>query len=108
MGQEAFCGKKPFIKNTTRSKYKVYALKKVDITIFILRHSWWVVLKTMGKIYLFLSIFMLQKNPILRSQRMMLNIDEGEIFSGKVLWKVPVRPQDSLLTWITDSLPTRP
>jgi len=73
-------GKKPFIKNTTRSKYKVYALKKVDITIFILRHSWWVVLKTMGKIYLFLSIFMLQKNPILRSQRMMLNIDKGEIF----------------------------
>jgi len=77
--------KNPFIKNTTRSKYKVYALKKVDITIFILRHPWWVVLKTMGKIYLFLSIFMLQKNPILRSQRMMLNIDEGEIFSGKVL-----------------------
>jgi len=77
--------KKPFIKNTTRSKYKVYALKKVDITIFILRHSWWVGLKTMGKIYLFLSIFMLQKNPILRSQRMMLNIDKGEIFSGKVL-----------------------
>jgi len=59
--------------------------KEVDITIFILRHSWWVGLKTMGKIYLFLSIFMLQKNPILRSQRMMLNIDEGEIFSGKVL-----------------------
>jgi len=28
MGQEAFCGKEPFIKNTTRSKYKVYALKK--------------------------------------------------------------------------------
>jgi len=59
--------------------------KEVDITIFILRHSWWVGLKTMGKIYHFLSIFMLQKNPILRSQRMMLNIDEGEIFSGKVL-----------------------
>jgi len=59
--------------------------KEVDITIFILRHSWWVGLKTMGKIYHFLSIFMLQKNPILRSQRMMLNIDEGDIFSGKVL-----------------------
>ena len=59
--------------------------KEVDITIFILRHSWWVGLKTMGKIYLFLSIFISQKNPILRSQRMMLNIDEGEIFSGKVL-----------------------
>jgi len=37
--------------------------KEVDITIFILRHSWWAGLKTIGKIYLFLSILMLQKIP---------------------------------------------
>lgn len=61
--------------------------KEVDRTIFILRHSWWAGLKTMGKIYLFLSIFMLQKNPILRSQRMMLNIDEVGNILGKSLVK---------------------